>query len=219
MKQVWLIRHGESRAQTGEEVGLDAALSTRGEAQAARLRSRLADVWFDRVLVSPLTRARQTFESAAVRCGSALYDSRIIECSFGWSYAPHLPYAPPSGAEPDHHEVWLTDPVERARSVYEELVTLDAPRILLVGHWAIFNLILQWFLGNPAPREPVRGETHRSAVMYNCSISILGIDDERFGQCLLGWNDTRHVEDLLEASPHFSRVSPLGDVKTSGDPS
>jgi len=198
LKQIWLIRHGESRSQTAEEVGLDAALSIRGESQAARLQSRLAEVTFDRVLVSPLQRARQTFESAAVECGTVLFDSRIIECSFGWSYETLLPYAPPPGAEPDPHDAWLTDPVERARSVCEELTSLDVQRILLVGHWAIFNLVLQWFLGNPDPREPIRGQTQRSAVMDNCGISILGIDDERFGQCLLGWNDTRHVEDLLD---------------------
>jgi len=63
---VWLVRHGETewsrdRRHTGRT---DVPLTAAGEEQARALAAPLAELDFDRVLCSPLTRARQTCELA-----------------------------------------------------------------------------------------------------------------------------------------------------------
>ena len=63
---MWLIRHGETEwALNGRHTGTtDIALTPNGEVIAAALADRLAGVEFDRVLCSPLKRARRTAELA-----------------------------------------------------------------------------------------------------------------------------------------------------------
>lgn len=61
---VYLLRHGETAwTLTGQHTGrTDLPLSEQGERQARDLGTRLAGLRFDRVLSSPLQRARQTVE-------------------------------------------------------------------------------------------------------------------------------------------------------------
>ena len=65
---IYLVRHGETEwTVSGRHTGrTDIPLSPRGEEQARHLRKRLASVNFDRVVVSPLLRARQTAELAGL---------------------------------------------------------------------------------------------------------------------------------------------------------
>lgn len=63
----WLVRHGESLAQTGEWTGSneETPLSSLGVNQAKAMAENLAALPVHRILVSPYTRARQTAEHAA----------------------------------------------------------------------------------------------------------------------------------------------------------
>jgi probable phosphoglycerate mutase len=68
MRELWLIRHAETewsvaRRHTGRT---DIPLATAGREHAAALAPRLADHPFALVLVSPLSRARQTAELAGL---------------------------------------------------------------------------------------------------------------------------------------------------------
>jgi probable phosphoglycerate mutase len=81
---VWLARHGEtewSRAlrHTGRT---DLPLTAEGEAEARALRSPLAAVAFDRVLCSPLSRARETCELAGLGDRAELRDD-LLEWDYG----------------------------------------------------------------------------------------------------------------------------------------
>ena len=62
MKRIRLVRHEHSRSQGGADTGTDPCMSGRGRQQATRLRDRLGSIRFDHVLISPLKRARETFE-------------------------------------------------------------------------------------------------------------------------------------------------------------
>lgn len=63
---IYLVRHGETAwTLTGQHTGrTDLPLNEEGEQQARGLASRLANLRFDRVLCSPMQRARRTAELA-----------------------------------------------------------------------------------------------------------------------------------------------------------
>ena len=62
---IYLVRHGESVANTQNRFGLDTPLTELGATQASTLATTLADVDFDAVYSSNLLRARQTAEILA----------------------------------------------------------------------------------------------------------------------------------------------------------
>ena len=62
MKLLWLVRHGQSRQQTGEEGWVDPSLSELGAKQAKRLHEVLAGEYFDHIRISLLV----AIESGAV---------------------------------------------------------------------------------------------------------------------------------------------------------
>ena len=66
--RLYLFRHGQTEwSVSGQHTGrTDIPLTIEGEAQARRLAPRLADLVFDRVLTSPLQRARRTGELAGL---------------------------------------------------------------------------------------------------------------------------------------------------------
>jgi broad specificity phosphatase PhoE len=192
MKRILLVRHGESREQSGEtRDGVNPVLSARGERQIETLRARLAGCRFDTVYVSPLARAWQTFAGAGVECRRAVYDSRIIEIEWrpGW-YGAMPGEPPPAQAAPDREHAWLLPTYERIASFLTE-VAADADRLIaLFGHQGAFRCLIELFLHLPRSGEPIRLQ------MDNCAVSELAIaaDGSRY---LRYWNDFHHVAHLL----------------------
>ena len=81
---VWLMRHGETEwsrdlRHTGRT---DIPLTEAGREQARRLRDPLAEIHFDRVLCSPLRRARETCELAGLGDAAELRDA-LMEWDYG----------------------------------------------------------------------------------------------------------------------------------------
>ena len=82
--RVILLRHGETAwSKEGRHTGRsDIPLTAAGVEQAQAAGSRLAAVAVDHVLVSPLTRARQTCELAG-RAGGAVVERALVEWDYG----------------------------------------------------------------------------------------------------------------------------------------
>lgn len=81
---VWLARHGETEwsrdlRHTGRT---DLPLTPEGEEEARRLREPLAAIEFDRVLCSPLERARETCALAGLGDRAELRDA-LLEWDYG----------------------------------------------------------------------------------------------------------------------------------------
>jgi len=193
MKRIWLIRHSQSRSQSGEDDDVvDPELSELGKQQVRRLKAALKNNFFEIVLISPLRRAWQTFSMAEVQYGQAFFDSRIIESDWGINgfYAGIIPVSTPDLGIPDRQNAWLLPVEERTRSLLADLFARPEESFALFGHWGIFNHLLQLFVGiNTA------GINFR-APMDNAAISQLEIDnDQRIIRC---WNDRSHVLDLLD---------------------
>jgi probable phosphoglycerate mutase len=81
---LWLARHGETEwSRTHRHTGrTDIPLTENGEAEARAIREPLAAVDFDRVLCSPLSRARQTCELAGLGDRAELRDE-LLEWDYG----------------------------------------------------------------------------------------------------------------------------------------
>ena len=81
--EVWLIRHGETEwSKSGQHTGTsDLPLTAAGEEAARALGPFLARTSFDRVLSSPLQRARRTAELAGV--GNVEIDDDLLEWDYG----------------------------------------------------------------------------------------------------------------------------------------
>jgi len=193
MIELLLVRHGESQGQTGEDTDqVNPALSARGHQQARRLKTVLSSFRPVVVLLSPLRRAWQTYEAAAVPGVRVVFDSRIVEAGWGRPdfYADIQPLATPPFGEPDRHHAWDVPAPERAAAFVREILTHGPERIVAVGHWGIFSALFRAFCADgPATPIPV------VASMHNCAVSRLGID-ERGTRLLYAWNERGHVADL-----------------------
>jgi broad specificity phosphatase PhoE len=82
--ELWLIRHGETEwSLAGKHTGTtDLPLTAHGSEVAASLRTRLAHVEFTRVIISPLLRARQTYELAGFG-GRGVIEPDLHEWRYG----------------------------------------------------------------------------------------------------------------------------------------
>jgi broad specificity phosphatase PhoE len=177
-RRLYLVRHGETDWNVeGRLLSFtDAPLNAVGEAQAAELGSVLASVAWERVLSSPLVRARRTAElilAASPAAPAIEVDERLREVDFGpyegWSEAelaadPVAITRRRDGAELDGVE--RDDAVAaRARGVLAALSDADGAT-LVVGHGRMLRILIATALGLP----PAFARTLR---MRNCRPAIL----------------------------------------------
>ncbi len=210
MKKIWLVRHGQSKAQTGEEVSCDANLSDLGKRQAERLDHVLSEVDFDRIFISPLRRARQTFEATALPREKAVFDSRLVEL-LPDGYGQLLPYDElPDYAEPDAHDAWNHNHWQRISSFLSDLIAAEGKNYLVVGHAMALNALICLFLaGNDLD---LASKLPGYCTMHNAAISIFDYKEKEsfYPDMLLIWNYQRHLEAIdctLPQSLKFKELS------------
>lgn len=192
---VYLVRHAQSKGQTGQQEQVDPELSELGVQQCAELGRALSAVPFDLALLSPLRRCLSTFTQAGLRAKRTRVDSRLIELGSVSFYENHLPFAKPDWAEDDRFpQAWAADPVARVDTLLAELDTLPSGRVLCVAHTGVLAVMLQRFMATSVGvAEPLL-----NCRASNASISVLGLRTPRFGQrCMLQWSSTAHLGPLL----------------------
>ncbi len=84
--KIYVARHGETSWNARNIIcgRTDIPLNERGKEQAMLLAERLAGVSIDRIIASPMIRARQTAEAVAEKHGLSIsFDERLIEQNFG----------------------------------------------------------------------------------------------------------------------------------------
>jgi broad specificity phosphatase PhoE len=192
LKEIWLIRHGESLAQSGEiDDHVDSELSEHGRQQAMRLQTALSSVAFDRILISPLRRAVQTYEICRVAAPLCQFDSRIIEIDWNPTfYESVAPVTTPETAEPDEQDAWFIPVDTRVAAMIRELLEGPHERVMLFGHYGVFCRFFIHFCGLP-PESTFRVNTD------NTGISVLGIDDDG-SRGIRVWNDASHLQEPAE---------------------
>ena len=171
MKQIYFLRHGESKAQTEEQFSFDADLSKRGVKQSELSGELLKDIPFDIAFISPLRRARQTFEVAKLTAASNIFEVNLIEEMPPESYQTLLPYE----ALPDYGMIksidqWLMPLETRAAAFIEMIKEYRDGKYLIVAHQGTINELLKQLLQ----------VTENNASFYsdNCGCSKIIINEE-----------------------------------------
>ena len=203
-----LTRHGHTdRSEPDQYLGqtIDIPLSSRGRADAERLRDRLAGIPFDRVISSPLRRAAET--AVIVAPGRSIEtDPRLMEADYGdWEGQVTQVLA---ARWPDLRAAWMEDPARRgppngengdaiaarAGAFLRELATVELPLavggtercVLVVGHSTLNRILLAVALG-----VPVRDYRRRFRQDW-LNLTVLRLDERGQGLLLLA-NDTAHL--------------------------
>jgi broad specificity phosphatase PhoE len=192
LPQIYLARHGEtawtlSHQHTGRS---DIPLTARGESNARSLGDRLRGIEFQRILTSPLARARRTCELAGFLPGAVLEDD-LME----WDYGA---YDGKTTAEiRRQNPEWSLfrdgcpggESVEqvgaRADRLISRLRACDG-RQLLFGHGHFFRVLAARWLAQP----PGAG---RLLYLSTASLSIQGYEHSLDEPAIRLWNDDRHV--------------------------
>jgi probable phosphoglycerate mutase len=178
-----LFRHGQTDWNiTTQHTGhTDLPLNAQGRADAERLRARIADLRFDRVVASSLSRARETCAIAGLADRAELttdlwewhygaWEGRTsaeIAADFpGWNMWTQ---GAPGGEHPDQ----VIARVDRA------LATVTPGTTAFFAHGHVLRVVACRWLGWPLT-------VARSLVLGNCAHSILARD--RAGSTLQSWN-------------------------------
>ena len=155
---LYAMRHAESMAQTGEAEWLDPDLSALGETQARRAASYFQQLRFELILLSPLRRARRTYELSRPLGNVVRFDSRLVECTLdrgpGYDYRELLPYQTPDYAEADAGDMWTAPAGQRVASLLTDLRFLESRRVLLIAHNGLLNVLRSHVIGKPITGEP-----------------------------------------------------------------
>lgn len=181
---LWLIRHAESVGNV-DGTAADTTLTARGFAQAAALRHALAGETFDAMFVSPLVRARRTFDAALAPLVPVV-DVRLSE------FVP-----PPSARVLDTSRMSLDALLALAEQkpsgsgesglAFKARVAAwcdalpTSGRVLVVTHFGVVREILARYVGfADAPQVIAHASIHRIAI---------GEGAVR----VVAWNDTAHL--------------------------
>lgn len=162
MRELWLVRHGESHGNLDGSQA-DTALSARGREQARALRARLRGVEFVAVFCSPLKRARETAALAAPE-RQPVIDPRLRElvvvrerfvatAGLSVEQLAALLHARGASLEPESPGESGPEFSARVRAWIESLATFApglAPadgRVLAFSHFGVIRQILGYYVG------------------------------------------------------------------------
>ena len=189
---IYLCRHGDTAWSEERRLAgrIDIPLVERGERNARQLGERLQGVRFDRVLASPLSRARRTLELAGLGAGATL-DERLLEMDFGryegrsveeirqerpgWTY---LRDGCPGGEGP-------LEIGARADALLAELEPLGG-NVALFAHSVILRVLAARYLGLDAGGG-------RLLMLSPGALCVLGYDPVDDSRAIAAWNDRRHL--------------------------
>ena len=203
-----LLRHGESvgNAEGYHQGQSDFPLTPTGLAQAKALAARWKDegINFDRIISSPLQRARQTADiiSAAIHT-PVEYDPNWMERDNGslsglrHEEAARIYPRPPfihvyqgiGGTGESQWELYL-----RAGHALQHLVDSPPGRYLIVSHGGILNMAMYAILGIP-PQANFTGPRFRFG---NTSFATLTYTPNEHKWTLISLNDQAHWKDTQE---------------------
>jgi broad specificity phosphatase PhoE len=190
---VYLARHGETAwSISGQHTGLtDLPLTERGECNALQLGKRLAGMTFERILTSPLQRARRTCELSGFG-NAAEVDGNLVEWNYGDYEGLRTPEilakrpdwqlfrdGCPGGETPEQIGVRADAVVGRLRGMGGNVLVFSSGHFLRV-------LAARW-LG----LEPSIG---RFFMLNTGSLSMLGYENSLSQPAVRLWNDTSHLD-------------------------
>lgn len=192
LQMIYLARHGETAwSITGQHTGLsDLPLTEQGERNARRLGDRLAELTFERILTSPLQRARRTCELAGFGKAAEL-NHNLVE----WNYGDYeglrtleiLSRRPdwelfrdgcPGGESPGQIGA-------RADAVLNDLRAINGNVLVFSSGHFLRVLAARWLALAPAAA--------RFLMLGTASLSVLGYENFLSRPAIQLWNDNGHL--------------------------
>ncbi|HUG07041.1 MAG TPA: histidine phosphatase family protein [Candidatus Limnocylindria bacterium] len=153
----YFVRHGESEANAAHRFAgrTDSPLTQRGRQQAKAVAEALANVHFDRIVSSPLSRCRDTALVIARRHQLPLdLEPDLVEIDVGEKTG--VPFDEVRGLpewSDDGFVAWprgetLDQVLSRAHRVITRIAAESAgQRVLVVGHGGVTRILMSHFLG------------------------------------------------------------------------
>ena len=210
MLTIVLTRHGLTDRSDPEQhlgQGIDMGLSAAGRAQARALAERIGDERFDRIIASPLVRARQT--AKAVAAGRPVeIDRRLAEMDYGrWE---GLTYEQIEAHDREYRRRWEATPgslacpggesgadvAERATSFLADMLAWAAsagvadPVVLVVAHSTLNRILVCAALGVPVDGYRRRfTQSQANVTVLRWASETGAVESAR----LLVLNDTSHL--------------------------
>jgi broad specificity phosphatase PhoE len=226
MNRIYLVRHGENRANLTKEFSfrlVDYPLTEKGRLQAAQTASFFRDKQIHAVYSSPLKRASETAQDIAAALNLPV---TILE-QFREVNVGLLEQQPPTTeAWEEHNQVigaWFTGDPERrfpgGENYYELLARMQAGlaqvldglqdhNLVIVGHGGIFTFTLPHFCPQVTPEDLRYVENH------NCSITEILMHNEngRLQGELIRYAYHQHLSG--EAAELVSGLPKQGELKS-----
>ena len=176
-----IVRHGETDDNKNRRSGnLEASLNENGFEQAKRIGERLKKYSFDKAIVSPLKRTRQTAEEILkFHHIKPEYEERIVEVDRGifgglrsiefWERAKDsgniITYKPPKGESIEELRI-------RTRNYFEELIEKEKGKtVLIVSHGGVITNALLHLLKE-------HSKNYLKYAPLNTALTILQIKDD-----------------------------------------
>ncbi len=176
-----LVRHGETDDNKNRRSGnLETSLNEKGFEQAKKIGARLKNYSFDKVIVSPLKRTRQTAkEILKFHSIKPEYEERIVEVNRGifqglpskefWERAKDsgnvITYKPPNGESIEELRI-------RTRNYFEDLIEKEKGKtILVVSHGGVITNALLHLLKKHL-------DEFKNYLPENTALTILQIKDD-----------------------------------------
>ncbi|WP_296443546.1 histidine phosphatase family protein [Rhodoferax sp. UBA5149] len=196
------IRHGETawNVDTRIQGQLDIGLNETGRQQAKRLARALASESIQAIYASDLSRARDTARSIAHTTGQAVQTHEGLR-ERGFGVFQGKTFAEIETIWPEQAQRWrkrdplwapqggesLVDVRERITRTASELAARHlGEQIVLVAHGGVMDVLYRAATGQEiqAPRSWALGNTAINRLLWTPE-----------GMTLVGWSDTRHLDD------------------------
>ncbi|HEX4612031.1 MAG TPA: histidine phosphatase family protein [Urbifossiella sp.] len=188
---VYLARHGETAwSKSGQHTGrTDIPLTPKGEADAAKIGTRLAGISFAHVFSSPLQRARRTAELAGF---APVPEPDLLEWDYG--ECEGLKTAQIRETRPE----WdlFRDGAPGGESVEAICARIDglvarlkglSGNVLTFAHGHVLRVLAARWVGQSVPFG-------RALLLSTATVSILGFDHQTMDEPAIKlWNDDRHL--------------------------
>ncbi len=205
-----LVRHGETAWNVERRLQghIDIPLNDNGLAQARATAASLLAERFDAAYSSDLTRARQTADTIASRCGLSLgFDASLRERHYG-SFQT-LTYDEARNRFPaDYHRFETRDPeftfpeggeslrefASRIRATLEGIARRhQGGMVLVVTHGGVLDIAHRLATGKDL-------ESPRDFTIPNAALNWIGWDGEVWS--LIAWAEQRHLGRALDELPN-----------------
>ena len=145
---VFFLRHGETKAQTGEEYSLNPSLSAKGKMQSVNAGKLLKKQQLDAIYISPLKRTIETYESMGLLKTNIFFDMRLVEVMQEGGYDNILNSYQNKYGKLINENDWKTPAHKNIINFSNFLKSLQCKNILIIGHAGFFNLFMKYSINS-----------------------------------------------------------------------